>query len=148
MNNHRTITSEISFEMAHRLPDHGGACKRLHGHSYRCLVTLQGSVDPETGIVLDFSILKGLLRTVATQFDHKTLLHESETDLDLDEETCVKLGIDLVDYIPTAENMVQRIWWLIEGQLGRLSLLNVTLKQVRLYETATNYVDCFAGDDR
>ncbi len=53
------IFKEFRFEAAHRLPNvpDGHKCKRLHGHSFRCEIHVDGDLDPSTGWVADFADL-------------------------------------------------------------------------------------------
>lgn len=111
------ITQTFRFEAAHRLPfvadDH--RCKRLHGHSYRIDVRLEGPVDPHSGFVVDFFDIEAAFAPVLAALDHR-LLNEVA-------------GLEN----PTAENIAVWIWEAIKPQLPLLSA-------VRIYETA----DCWA----
>jgi len=66
------IYKEFTFEAAHRLPscppDH--KCSRLHGHSYRIAIYLEGAVDPTAGWVTDFGDISGVVRPLIAQLDH------------------------------------------------------------------------------
>jgi len=67
------VTRSFSFEAAHELPWHPGKCKRLHGHSYRGEVTVEGPLD-DNGVVLDFDDVKQVLRAeVVDRYDHQFL---------------------------------------------------------------------------
>lgn len=50
------LQRDYRFEAAHRLPRFptGHKCTRLHGHSFRFVVTLEGEVDPQSGCLIDF----------------------------------------------------------------------------------------------
>jgi 6-pyruvoyltetrahydropterin/6-carboxytetrahydropterin synthase len=50
------IAQAFTFEAAHRLPNVPDThrCRRLHGHSYRVVLCLEGPIDPHTGFVVDF----------------------------------------------------------------------------------------------
>ncbi len=50
------ITQAFNFEAAHFLPKvpETHRCRRMHGHSYRVELRLEGPVDPVTGFVADF----------------------------------------------------------------------------------------------
>jgi 6-pyruvoyltetrahydropterin/6-carboxytetrahydropterin synthase len=63
---------EFTFEAAHRLPHvpEGHKCARLHGHSYRLEVHVQGEVDPTTGWVVDFADISAAAMPVIHQLDH------------------------------------------------------------------------------
>jgi 6-pyruvoyltetrahydropterin/6-carboxytetrahydropterin synthase len=66
------IFREFTFEAAHRLPQvpEGHKCARLHGHSYRLEVHIEGPVDQAMGWVMDFADLKTAVKPVITQLDH------------------------------------------------------------------------------
>jgi 6-pyruvoyltetrahydropterin/6-carboxytetrahydropterin synthase len=66
------VRRHFDFEAAHRLPNHPGKCRELHGHSYRLVVTVDRPVDPESGMAIDFSDLKRVVReAVVDRLDHK-----------------------------------------------------------------------------
>ena len=69
------IYKEFSFEAAHRLPNvpEGHKCARLHGHSFRVRVTVQGAVDPRLGWVMDFAELKRAFAPLYDRLDHRYL---------------------------------------------------------------------------
>jgi 6-pyruvoyltetrahydropterin/6-carboxytetrahydropterin synthase len=64
----------LVFSSAHFITFRGHQCETLHGHNYRVGVTVEGSVDDECLFVVDFSILKRLVRTLTDEIDHKVLL--------------------------------------------------------------------------
>lgn len=67
------VSRNFSFEAAHQLEWHSGACKNLHGHSYRLEVTVAGQLD-DNGIVIDFSDLSAVVnREVIDVYDHTYL---------------------------------------------------------------------------
>lgn len=69
-----SITVEQRFEAAHRLPHvpEGHKCGRMHGHSYRVVVTLTGDVGVN-GFVRDFAVVKAAWGDLHGQLDHQTL---------------------------------------------------------------------------
>ena len=68
------VAREFRFEAAHRLPDHPGPCRHLHGHSYRLRVVCQAPVDATTGLALDFGALKETVHEhVIAPLDHSDL---------------------------------------------------------------------------
>lgn len=69
------IFKEFRFEAAHRLPNvpEGHKCARLHGHSFRVRVTVDGPVDPRTGWVMDFADLSAAMRPLHDRLDHRYL---------------------------------------------------------------------------
>ncbi|SFK47867.1 6-carboxytetrahydropterin synthase QueD [Methylocapsa palsarum] len=69
------ITQAFSFEAAHRLPNvpEKHRCHRLHGHSYRVELKLEGPVDPFTGFVVDFFDIEAVFGPLLEQLDHQYL---------------------------------------------------------------------------
>jgi 6-pyruvoyltetrahydropterin/6-carboxytetrahydropterin synthase len=88
------LRRSVSFEAAHYLPnvaaDH--KCRRLHGHTYRLTIGVSGSVDPVTGMIVDFGDIAAAIDPIARQLDHRLL---NEID-----------GLDN----PTAENIARWLW--------------------------------------
>jgi 6-pyruvoyltetrahydropterin/6-carboxytetrahydropterin synthase len=66
---------KIRFSSAHVIPDYE-KCGRLHGHTYALHVKIWGSLD-SNGIILDFSIVKNLLKNIVKKLDHKILIPEN-----------------------------------------------------------------------
>ena len=69
------ISTEAHFDAAHRLPDHPGKCRRLHGHTYTIRAEIRGPLDESTGMVVDFGHVSAALQAVTAQIDH-TYLNE------------------------------------------------------------------------
>jgi len=53
------LIKELRFEAAHRLPrvPEGHKCARLHGHSFKIELAVEGTVNPDTGFLIDYSRL-------------------------------------------------------------------------------------------
>jgi 6-pyruvoyltetrahydropterin/6-carboxytetrahydropterin synthase len=95
-----------------------------HGHNYTLEVTVAGSINPATGMVVDLKELKTLLeREVLQVMDHKFLNQEVAA---------------FADRIPTTENIAVEIWNMLAPKLtfGKLH-------RIRLYETSDLYVDYY-----
>jgi 6-pyruvoyltetrahydropterin/6-carboxytetrahydropterin synthase len=99
-----------------------------HGHNYVLEVTLGGKVDPVTGMIVDLKDVKTILnREVVDVMDHRYLNAEVPP-------------FDKV--VPTAENIARDIWRRLKPHFNSEA---VDLKQVRLYETESLYVE-YAGE--
>lgn len=114
------ISQAFKFEAAHRLPNvpEGHPCSRLHGHSYRVEVRLEGPVDPKSGFVADFFDVERAFAAILDALDHRCL---NEVD-----------GLEN----PTAENIAVWIWDRLKRGIRELSA-------VRVYETP----ECWAEYD-
>ena len=100
---HTRVTRCFSFEAAHQLEWHSGACKNLHGHSYRLQVTVSGPVTSD-GIVIDFADLSEVVqREVIDRFDHTYL-----NDL-LPNPTAELIAADIWERLITAGAVLHRL---------------------------------------
>jgi len=75
------IAKEFRWEMGHRLPNHPGHCRNLHGHSYRMVVEIEGEMNPNTGMVIDFADLKAIVKPLVDELDHAFLCQESDVEV-------------------------------------------------------------------
>lgn len=58
------------MDCAHFLPGHP-RCGTLHGHTYKVEVEIEG--DSRSGMIMDFSDLRSILREAMSEYDHKPL---------------------------------------------------------------------------
>jgi len=67
------VGREFSFDASHFLPEYKGKCERVHGHTYRLKVVVEGEAK-ENGMVMDFSELKEAVNdAVMERLDHSNL---------------------------------------------------------------------------
>lgn len=103
------IFKVFMLEAAHRLPKvpAGHKCARLHGHSFRIEIHVEGVPDPETGWLMDFADIKAAFLPIYDQLDHHYL-----NDVP---------GLEN----PTSERLAQWIWQQLKPRLPELSLVVV-----------------------
>ena len=71
------ITKEITFDCAHMLSNYDGKCNNLHGHTYKLQVVVEGVVNQETCMLIDFNKLKSIIQNaVMENFDHAVIFSE------------------------------------------------------------------------
>lgn len=79
------LGKEFRFEAAHRLPHHDGKCARLHGHSWKGVIYVKGTVlathGPKSGMVMDYADIKQALKPLLDNFLDHHYLNET-TDLE------------------------------------------------------------------
>ncbi|MDL2268980.1 6-carboxytetrahydropterin synthase QueD [Desulfosarcina sp. OttesenSCG-928-A07] len=61
------------FSAAHQLTMVAKKCENLHGHNWRVEVCVKGDRLNDAGVLMDFGILKGYIREVMDQLDHRFL---------------------------------------------------------------------------
>ena len=67
------VSMEETFAAGHALRNYQGKCENVHGHNYRCQVTLDGAELDATGLLVDFVELKKLVHDGARPLDHQWL---------------------------------------------------------------------------
>ncbi len=76
--------SNIRFSSAHIIPEYE-KCGRLHGHTYAVHIKISGELDKK-GIILDFSLLKDILKKITDELDHKILIPEKSKSIKIFKE--------------------------------------------------------------
>ncbi len=137
------LTRKFTFEMAHALSGYDGACRNIHGHSYKLYVTIEGqpqqdTTSPKLGMVIDFTEIKRVVqRVILDKYDHALVLKRGAVSESLVEMMAEQWSnIIEVDYQPTCENMVVEFYEMIVKSLPK----SVKLSELKLYETENSYV--------
>lgn len=104
------LVRDFRFEAAHSLPNvpEGHKCKRVHGHSYRVAVTIEGEIASGLGWVMDFADVDAVVDPVIGELDHRML-----NELD---------GLEN----PTSELLAVWIWRRLERALPLMIELSVS----------------------
>jgi len=143
------VTKEFNFEMAHALWNYDGACKNIHGHSYRLFVTIIGNPiedpsNPKYGMVMDFKDLKAVVKEeIVDLLDHALLVHKNAEGESLNAVKKMYQKVHVFDFQPTCENLVA----FSASKLIPLLPEGITLHSVKLYETATSFAEWFFEDN-
>jgi 6-pyruvoyltetrahydropterin/6-carboxytetrahydropterin synthase len=105
----------FTLEAAHRLPNvpPGHKCARLHGHSFRIEIRVEGEPGEDTGWIMDFGDIKAAFKPIYDQLDHHYL-----NDIE---------GLDN----PTSERLAIWIWERLKPALPALS-------EIVVHETCTS----------
>ena len=124
------LTRRVRFAAAHRYrrPEWDdarnaavfGLCARpnYHGHSYLCTVSVEGDIDPVTGMVVDLGLLDRVLdEEVRRRFDHRNV------NLDVPEFADGLL-------VPTGENLARFVFERVQRRLGdAVRVVEVTIAE-------------------
>jgi 6-pyruvoyltetrahydropterin/6-carboxytetrahydropterin synthase len=103
------LVKELRFEAAHRLPKvgEGHKCFRLHGHSFKVELAVEGEVDSTVGWFIDYGRIDELLAPI-----HDTLDHHYLNEIQ---------GLEN----PTSENLAHWLWQRIKPSLPELERIIV-----------------------
>lgn len=112
------VCVETSFSAAHFIPGHA-KCGKMHGHNYKVRAEIEGKVNKDGGMVVDFGKVKEVLR----RFDHQTLNFDEARDQKIEYYTADRQKVMLC---PTAENLA--LYFLEDLiKLGSFETVEVTI---------------------
>lgn len=97
------IAVKSHFDSAHLLRGYEGKCSNLHGHRWEAQVVISGEKTNETGMLIDFSLVKKILKEILNRLDHRNI--------------CDIPPFDKIN--PTAENLARYIYWTFREELDR-----------------------------
>lgn len=117
------ITVQAGFSSGHYLRDYHGKCENPHGHNYRVLVTLSGAELEPNGLLLDFKLLKQVLKPTVEYLDHQMIN-------DLEPFTTVN---------PSAENLARYFFDRTASELNKMTRGRVRVKDCTIFETDTSF---------
>ena len=119
---------EAEFSAAHFLSHYRGKCEKLHGHNYRVLLWVRGEELDEGGMLVDFSLLKKILKDVLSVLDHSNL-----NDMEIFQND------------PSAERIARFVFDEVKNKLPSLGVNSSLLQAVDVFETKTSMARYEAG---
>ena len=115
------ITVEAGFSSGHYLRNYHGKCENPHGHNYKVRLTLAGAALDAAGLLLDFKLLKHVLKPTIDRIDHQMLNNlEPFTTLN-----------------PSAENIAKFFFDETNRHLEGMTAGRVRVKDCTIWETDT-----------
>lgn len=132
-----SVTKRIDFCYGHRLLDHDGMCRHLHGHNGVAELEVQTDTLDEQDMVMDFFDIKRTVKAwIDREIDHRMLLrHDDPLAAPLQ-----ALGepVRLMDSNPTVERLAQLIF-------DKSCELGVNVSRVTVWETPTSWATYVGG---
>jgi 6-pyruvoyltetrahydropterin/6-carboxytetrahydropterin synthase len=130
------IAKEFRWEMGHRLPDHFGLCKNIHGHSYKMIIEFEGELNKDQ-MVIDYYDVEKIINPVIEKLDHSYMVNKDDKVL-LEFLEKINSKKVVVDFHATAEN----ICLYLLNEVKKCSLPeNLSYVKVRVYETQFDYAE-------
>ena len=76
---HVRLVKSFGFEAAHFLPSfpEGHKCRRMHGHSFKVEIVVEGEIESAKGYLIDYGEIKAAIAPIHDALDHR-LLNEIE----------------------------------------------------------------------
>lgn len=137
------ITKKFDFEMAHALWNYDGACRNIHGHSYKLYVTVSGEPihdnrNVKNGMVVDFGVLKEMVnRTLVKRYDHCVMVSKEAPHDFLTKVDQMFDKYELVPFQPTSENLLLLFVEILKKEMTE----DIELVKLQLYETETSFAE-------
>ena len=107
------IEKDFTFDAAHALPllplTH--KCHRMHGHTYRVTIALDGNED-DCGMVVDYDELEALWAPIHDALDHRVL---NDIRTILPQPTTEALARWIADYVETRLRTMK--WGVVGGEI-------------------------------
>jgi len=113
------VSIQTHFSAAHSLRNYKGECENLHGHNWKVEVTVSTETLDETGMAIDFTLLKQKTNSIVKQLDHH---HLNEIP-------------HFIKINPSSENIAAYLFNLLKEQLKNTT---VTLTKVSVWESETS----------
>jgi 6-pyruvoyltetrahydropterin/6-carboxytetrahydropterin synthase len=127
------IGKDLYFSYGHRLMNHAGKCRFLHGHNAKVTIKVAAEYLDQSGMVMDFSDLKTVVKGfLDEEFDHQMLLHKDDPAVEILQS--VGEHVRLLDVHPTAESLAKLIF-------DHMASKNIKPLEVIVWETES----CFAS---
>lgn len=141
--NKMLISKKIEIDMGHRVPNHKSKCRNIHGHRYTIEVGVEDRVittkgDSSEGMVIDFGILKEIMMLeIDAVYDHSFTISDKDDLVDKFREIrdTMDMKINVVSFIPTAENLAEYWYYILEKELVENK---IKIKYVKVWETPTS----------
>lgn len=130
------VAKEFRWEMGHRLPEHFGNCKNIHGHSYKMIVEFEGEVG-KNEMIIDFYDVDKIIKPMIDRLDHAFMVNKNDKEVIKFLEK-INSKMIVVDFNSTVENICKFV--LRETQKFNLPK-NISSVSVRVYETNEDYAE-------
>jgi len=119
---------EEEFSAAHFLSQYNGKCEKLHGHNYRVRIWFRGEKLNEGGMLVDFSVLKKMLREVLAVLDHSNLNNLEIFDNDPSAERIAKFIFDEIQKKLPDEGPDKALLWAVDVYENSRSMARFSLQ--------------------
>ena len=129
------VAKEFKWEMGHRLPEHFGNCKNIHGHSYKMIAEFEGRLNND--MVIDFYDVDKIIKPLVEKLDHAFMVNKNDTEV-IEFLGKIKSKKFVVDFDSTVENICK----FILNEIRKVELPgNINSIAVRIYETNEDYAE-------
>jgi len=124
------VTKTIEFSYGHRLLNHNGKCRYLHGHNGMLEVDIDADELDDMGMVIDFSRVNEVVKHwVDSNLDHRLLLCRADPMVEVLKNAGEPTYV--MEDNPTAENIAKLVWNAARAE-------GLMVSEIRIWETSTS----------
>lgn len=121
------VTKRLDFCYGHRLVNHGGVCRHLHGHNAMIEIDVAAETLDERDMVVDFADIKRVVKAwIDSELDHKMILRHDDPLVAV--LRAQGEPVYTIESNPTAERLAKLVF-------DKARELGFNVSAVRLWET-------------
>ncbi len=130
------VAKEFKWEMGHRLPEHFGNCKNIHGHSYKMIVEFVGDLN-DNDMIIDFYDVDKIIKPLIDDLDHAFMVNTHDKVV-VEFLEKIKSKMLIVEFNSTVENICK----FVLNEIKKFELpKNIRSVSVKIYETNEDYAE-------
>lgn len=122
-----SVTKRLDFCYGHRLINHNGVCRHLHGHNAMVEIDVTAPALDDRDMVVDFADIKRVVKDwIDRELDHKMILRQDDPLVEI--LRAQGEPVYTMDSNPTAERLAKLIF-------DKATTLGFNVAAVRVWET-------------
>ena len=139
----QVVEKEIGLDYGHRLPNHIGQCRYVHGHRAKIVIGVEGHLIAEEGVssqgmVVDFKDIKKIaMKKIHDVIDHGFIVYKGDKKM-LNFLKKENQKYVVLNDIPTAENISRWCYYQIKEDINRIYKGKLCVKYVKFWETPSS----------
>ena len=96
------VYKKFNIESARSLPNlpKTHPCHKIHGHSFKIIISVEGEINEQSGFVMDFQIIENTFQPIKTMLDHTYLNDVKGLSTPSSENICIWIWDKLESSLP------------------------------------------------
>lgn len=129
------LYKDIPF--AHRLPNHSGCCRYIHGHNWTFKITFSALKLDKNGFIVDFGNLQYLDGWIKKNLDHACVLNQNDIIIN----QVNKLNLFKLFTVPncSCEGLAQYLFNVFDKLIKRFENGRVEIFSIEVFENESNF---------
>jgi len=133
-----SVVKRFEFPYGHRLLNHKGSCRYIHGHNAIVEVELSSGLVDDMGVVIDFSEMNQKIKKyIEENLDHAFIYNKRDTVVVELLKLCPDQKVFELSENPTAENLAKHLYYVCKKLFNYNN--GIEVESVVFYETSNSY---------